>query len=223
MSRRCRVRGVFIFATWPDYDITDSQMHECKHTLLASKIMIVRKLRLEKGWSQEQLATLTGLNTRTIQRIERGQTPSLESKRALASVFEIGIEAFNQPITNTETDTTEDDMPLTTTVTPTATATDTSSTSNSNEVPTLDNDEKLAMQYAKSISEFYTHLLFFIIFVPIIAITKGISDPQVWMICGGWTLGIIIHGLVAYEKITLFTPAWERNLVEKKLGRKLKK
>lgn len=32
--------------------------------------MIVRKLRLQRGWSQEQLATLTGLSVRTIQRIE---------------------------------------------------------------------------------------------------------------------------------------------------------
>lgn len=35
--------------------------------------MIIRKLRLQRGWSQEQLAELTGLSTRTIQRIERGQ------------------------------------------------------------------------------------------------------------------------------------------------------
>ena len=34
--------------------------------------MIVRKLRLQRGWSQEQLAEMSGLSTRTIQRIERG-------------------------------------------------------------------------------------------------------------------------------------------------------
>lgn len=33
--------------------------------------MIVRKLRLQRGWSQEHLAELTGVNVRTIQRIER--------------------------------------------------------------------------------------------------------------------------------------------------------
>jgi DNA-binding XRE family transcriptional regulator len=35
--------------------------------------MIVQKLRIQRGWSQEQLAELTGLRARTIQRIERGR------------------------------------------------------------------------------------------------------------------------------------------------------
>ena len=39
--------------------------------------MIVRKLRIQRGWSQEQLAELTGLSVRTIQRVERGQSAGL--------------------------------------------------------------------------------------------------------------------------------------------------
>ena len=53
--------------------------------------MIIRKLRIQRGWSQDQLAQMTGLNIRTIQRIERGQTPSLESLKAFAAVFETEI------------------------------------------------------------------------------------------------------------------------------------
>ena len=53
--------------------------------------MIVRKLRLERGWSQEQLAQMSGLNIRTIQRIERGQNAGLESLKSLAAVFEIDL------------------------------------------------------------------------------------------------------------------------------------
>lgn len=53
--------------------------------------MIVRKLRLEHGWSQEQLAQMSGLNIRTIQRIEGGQNAGLESLKSLAAVFEIDI------------------------------------------------------------------------------------------------------------------------------------
>jgi transcriptional regulator with XRE-family HTH domain len=41
--------------------------------------MLIQKLRLQRGWSQEQLAELSGLSIRTIQRIERGQTASVES------------------------------------------------------------------------------------------------------------------------------------------------
>ena len=40
--------------------------------------MLVQKLRLQRGWSQEQLAELSGLSVRTIQRIERGQVASTE-------------------------------------------------------------------------------------------------------------------------------------------------
>ena len=36
--------------------------------------MLVQKLRLQRGWSQEQLAVVSGLSVRTIQRIERGQS-----------------------------------------------------------------------------------------------------------------------------------------------------
>jgi transcriptional regulator with XRE-family HTH domain len=45
---------------------------------------LVQKLRLQRGWSQEQLAELSTLSVRTVQRIERGQTASLETLKALA-------------------------------------------------------------------------------------------------------------------------------------------
>ena len=56
--------------------------------------MIVRKLRLRKGWSQDQLAELTDVSVRTIQRIERGHKPSLETANALAAVFEVDVTTF---------------------------------------------------------------------------------------------------------------------------------
>ena len=54
--------------------------------------MSVRKLRVERGWSQEQLALMSGLSIRTIQRIECGQAPALESLKSLAAVFEVHIQ-----------------------------------------------------------------------------------------------------------------------------------
>ena len=56
--------------------------------------MLVQKLRLQRGWSQEQLAELSGLSVRTIQRLERGQVASIESLKALAAAFEIGYDAL---------------------------------------------------------------------------------------------------------------------------------
>jgi transcriptional regulator with XRE-family HTH domain len=51
--------------------------------------MFVRKLRLRRGWSQEQLAQMSGLSVRTVQRIERNQGCSVESLKSLAAVFEV--------------------------------------------------------------------------------------------------------------------------------------
>ena len=60
--------------------------------------MIVRRLREKRNWSQEQLAIMSGLSTRTIQRIESGNKASLESLKALASVFEIDISKLQEEI-----------------------------------------------------------------------------------------------------------------------------
>lgn len=50
---------------------------------------LVIKLRLQNCWSQEELAITASLNLRTIQRIEKEATASLQSKKALASAFDI--------------------------------------------------------------------------------------------------------------------------------------
>ncbi|KNC90411.1 helix-turn-helix domain-containing protein [Trabulsiella odontotermitis] len=51
----------------------------------------VKALRLKKAWSQEQLAEMTDLSVRTIQRIENGERPGLETLSALAAVFEVSV------------------------------------------------------------------------------------------------------------------------------------
>ena len=47
------------------------------------------KLRRDPGWSQETLALIAGISERTIQRIERTGSCSLDTKLALATAFEI--------------------------------------------------------------------------------------------------------------------------------------
>ena len=49
----------------------------------------IRKLRSQRAWSQDHLASVSGLSLRTIQRIENDGSCSLESKKALAAVFNI--------------------------------------------------------------------------------------------------------------------------------------
>lgn len=56
-----------------------------------------KALRLKRAWSQEQLAELSGLSTRTIQRVENGDQPSLETLSALAAVFEVTVADISAP------------------------------------------------------------------------------------------------------------------------------
>ena len=54
----------------------------------------LRELRAARQWSQEQLSKLSGLNLRTIQRLESGARISTESLRALAAVFEVPADSL---------------------------------------------------------------------------------------------------------------------------------
>jgi len=53
--------------------------------------MLVKSLRKSKSWSQEQLAHLSGLNIRTIQRVEKGDSVGIETLKSLAAVFEVDV------------------------------------------------------------------------------------------------------------------------------------
>jgi len=58
--------------------------------------MILKQLRLSRQLSQEQLAQMSGLNVRTIQRIESGKNASVESLKCLASALNVDIATLNQ-------------------------------------------------------------------------------------------------------------------------------
>jgi transcriptional regulator with XRE-family HTH domain len=173
--------------------------------------MIVRKLRLQRGWSQEQLAELTDLSVRTIQRAERGQKPSLETARSLASVFEVDISTFNIGV-----------EPMNHDQEPNQISQD--SNYDMNQPPLkedIKDDEKQAIEYVKGVKEFYTHLFMYIVFGITIFVFKG-NQPEkfIWPMLG-WGVGVIAHGVMAFEFIRLPFQNWEKKQIEKKLGRKL--
>lgn len=58
--------------------------------------MILKELRISHHLSQEQLAQISGLNVRTIQRIESGSNASLESLKCLAAALEVDVSTLNQ-------------------------------------------------------------------------------------------------------------------------------
>jgi XRE family transcriptional regulator, regulator of sulfur utilization len=160
--------------------------------------IIVRKLRLQRGWTQDQLAEFAGLSVRSVQRLERGAPPSLETLKSLAAVFEVDIATLKNG-----------DPPMTT----------------ENRVT---GDEKEAIEYVKGIREFYQHVCMYVaftaMFVGLFGYRLGFDDPKLqflMMAFAGWGVGVIVHGLVAFEVIRFFGPRWERELIERRLGRKL--
>ena len=48
--------------------------------------MLIQKLRLKRGWSQQQLADASGLSVRTIQRIEAGTPADRQGEEAFRYV-----------------------------------------------------------------------------------------------------------------------------------------
>ena len=58
--------------------------------------MILKELRISRHFSQDQLAQMSGLNVRTIQRIESGQNASIESLKCLAAALDVDVTTLNQ-------------------------------------------------------------------------------------------------------------------------------
>ena len=154
--------------------------------------MIVHKLRLQRGWSQEQLAEFSGLSVRTIQRIEKGQKASLESLKSLAAVFELQVSDLQETAMNS--------------------------------AKTLSTEEQAAFKSVQNLKAFYSHLITYVVVIILLFIINFISNPDyIWAVWPalGWGIGIISHGLRAFEVFDVFSPEWEKKQIEKKLGRKL--
>jgi len=158
--------------------------------------MIVRKMRLERGWSQEQLAELAGVSVRTIQRVERGRTASLESLKCLAAVFETDINIL-QP---------EAEM----------------TAKSSEETVELPAEERAAMEYVRDLKSFQAHLFSYLVIMPLLAVLNYFTSPEnIWAIWPalGWGAGVLMHGLVVYEVLGFRGQNWEREQIKKRLSR----
>jgi len=156
--------------------------------------MLIQKLRLQRGWSQEQLAELSGLSVRTIQRLERGQTASVESLKALGAAFEIDFSHLKEPEMN---------------------ATMSQSVSA---------DEALALAHVRNLRGFYIHLAQYGIVIGFLAIVNLVTwRHYFWVVWPalGWGIAVLFHGLRVFDKVPFLNGEWERQQVEKHLGRKL--
>ena len=156
--------------------------------------MLVQKLRLQRGWSQQQLAELSGLNVRTIQRIEKGQEPSVESLKSLAAVFNVEFSTLKeQGMVNVI-----------------------------NESQSA--EEILAFNQVRKLKGFYIHLAQYVLVVALLTVINALTTPNRWWVqwvIMGWGIGVFFHWLQISERFSLFGSKWEKEQVEKRLGRKL--
>ncbi len=159
--------------------------------------MLIQKLRLQHGWSQQQLAELSGLSTRTIQRIENGQAASTESLKALAAVFEVDFSqltpesVMNPSLGNT---------------------------------PGLEAGELLAFRQVRKLRGFYMHLMQYVVVVGALAVFNVWQTPHyLWVlwVAFGWGIGVLSHAMAIFQWLPFFGADWEKREVEKRLGRPL--
>jgi transcriptional regulator with XRE-family HTH domain len=158
--------------------------------------MQVQKLRLKRGWSQQQLAELSGLSVRTIQRIEGGQTASTETLKSLASVFEIDFFELTSEAAMPEQQT-PSSAPL---------------------------DEQLAFQHVRRLRSFYTGLVVYVVVIAALCALNYLKTPQrIWVIWPalGWGLALLIRAARVFEWAPFMGADWEKAQVEKRLGRPL--
>ncbi len=158
--------------------------------------MIVKKLRLQRSWSQEQLAEFSGLSIRTIQRIERGKSANLESYKSIAAVFEVDVKDLNPEIAMKH----ENDNQL------------------------ITQEETEAMEYVQELKSFYMHAMTFVVINIFLILLNLISSPGylwfLWVLLG-WGLGLSLHAVYTFDWFSLFDSEWEKKQIEKRLGRKL--
>ena len=158
--------------------------------------MIVRKLRIERGFSQEQLAFMAGVSVRTLQRIERGANASPETLKCLAAVLETDFSALRNG----------QDM---------TSATDIS-------LPELSEREQKAMEYVRDIRSFYIHAIQYAVVIAGLAVVNLYSSPDyLWFLWAafGWGVGLAFHGLSVFEVVNLFGDRWEKRQVAKRLAK----
>ena len=151
--------------------------------------MIIRKLRLSKGWSQEQLAELCNLSVRTIQRIERGQKPSLETLNSLSSVFEIDVSELSMEATTMD------------------------------RKSKLPEEEKAIIYVRDIKGFYSHLIKYIIIIFCLFVLNVIKSPHYLWVIWPalGWGVGVLFHGLNVFEVFNFFGPDWEKRQIEKRL------
>ena len=156
--------------------------------------MLIRKLRIDRGWSQETLAQISGLSVRTIQRIERGGNASLESLGALASAFNVDISTLATEASMYKQNDVSDD-----------------------EREALEYVRDIKGFYTHL-------AVYVVTMTAMAIANLVLTPDRIWFIWSalGWGLGVASHGLVVFEVFSFFSANWEKQQIKKRLERRHK-
>lgn len=153
----------------------------------------MKSLRLKNHWSQEQLAQFSGLNVRTIQRVEKGNSVGLESLKAIAAVFKLSTNELLQAI--------ESDKQLS--------------------EPCVDdpsNEELLktkALEKAKSIKSFYILSAFLVAIFLLLMLPNYNGGENLGPLVVVFLSFAVMIALYAYAVFEPFGEKWEQNKAAK--------
>ena len=154
--------------------------------------MIIRKYRLQRGWSQDQLAEIAGLSVRTVQRIERGQTPGLESLKSLAAAFDISLDELKPEteMSNPTIDSTEEQR-------------------------AIEYVRDIKAFYSHAIT-------YVVVIAALFILNLTTSPSTIWAFwpAFGWGIGLLVHGISTFEVFAWFGPEWEQKQINKRLNRR---
>ncbi len=184
--------------------------------------MVIRNLRTKRGWSQEQLAEVSGVSTRTIQRIENGGKASLESLKCLAAVFETPIPDLQKDdeMTHSNETLTDDDRAAL----KYARNLRAYDKSYDDAKETFDADmsqaERSVVEHVRELKGFYGMAASSALLVLVLLVINLLTSPgYIWAVWPALGLGIAL----AFRGVTLFGfggnlgDEWERREIEKRL------
>ena len=177
--------------------------------------MSVKQLRLDKGWSQEELSQLSGLSVRTIQRIEQGNKAGLESLKALACVFELQVSDLNCVGSHSNVNSPLDKQGM---------KKMNEEAKDNKESSSPDAKEKaVVIAQVKKIKAFNKSLVSYLGGIFLLFLINLLTSPAYfWVVWPalGWGIALVIQGLSAHEVIAFFGSDWEQKQIEKRLKKK---
>ena len=156
--------------------------------------MNLQQLRTDRGWSQEQLAELSGVSARTIQRIENGSNAGLDTLNSLAAAFQTDIAALTSAPRAVEGAT----------------------------HPLRDDFQQLrASRQNRRRREFFLHLATFGLIIPfLVALNLTLSPSYYWVIWPilGWGAAVILHWITVFRMPGFLDQEWEEHELSQRLN-----